>query len=206
MRKSFRRFVAACAAVAVCYGAAEFQKAYVFSKLRKEFPDYVAAFEAKYGEFDKKPGLVFRRLTMNKYGRSDGRDVLINNSLLVHLYSFRAGEFADKSSTAKHELGHIVIYNIYTETKPPWLTMEGGRRITDTSQVRAANTIIEGSADYMSVQNGGKKTPALIRHYDFVKPVLDKAGVRNGVKKMLLDPPTEREMRHPQEYYEWIFR
>ena len=161
--------------------------------LNRRFPYYVAEFEKRYGPFGEHPQLAFEPLFKAEGKVSGDYRISLNKdpqfvTTILH-----------RESTIKHELGHLVVNEIARGVKPTWFYLENGRPMLTRDMFPQIDTIHEGCADYLSVQNGGEV--GNLYRFNFVRPILDELGVQDGIKKLLLDPPTQQELKDPESYY-----
>ena len=196
-----------------------------FDELARDFPVYVTQFEDEYGKFREKPKLVFGRLRSAEGGRVGGRSldgklyddstIFINDDLtsFTHYLLFESAQGAGYHRIIlKHELAHLVenqiIKNIYSQmdSSDKWLYINQGVIVAPKERKKQAIAICEGLAEYISLQQSGREIPSIFyeKHYNFVKPVIDKFGLKGGIKKMLFSPPTETELDNPHNYYKSI--
>jgi len=178
--------------------------------LREEFSEYVAKFESRYGKFEKSPRLLFGFLPFgtNAVALTDYSVVInvfpINYFLGKIAHALVYKEFHDDKLTVRHELGHLVFLQILNELNPNWLRAKGNMLDSERKMKRQHITISEGVAEYLAVQNERKihEWNVYDPYFNFVRPVLDGFGVRDGIKKLLLQPPTRQELKEPRTYYE----
>ena len=163
--------------------------------MNRHFPSYVAEFERRYGHFRNRPELVFEPLGPFTGGEVKDYMVILNTTPQFISMIFM------RRDTLRHELSHIVINEIVSEVNPDWLFLEDGNVMVQTGMALQGHVIMEGCADYLMNQNGGKSVsyPA---EYFFVKPILDRRGMRDGIEKLLQQPPTNEELKKPENYYQ----
>lgn len=157
--------------------------------LKRRFPSYVGEFERRYGPFSNHPELVFEPLGLG-LGKVVGDYRIALNSKPPFVTMVLGRE-----DTIKHKLGHLVFLEIARQVNPSWFDFENGQLYVNKDMLPQGITIHEGCADYLSVQNGAKGGPG------FVNPVLNKLGVKDGITKLLLDPPTKEELKDAKSYY-----
>lgn len=175
-------------------------KEYKFERLKRDFPTYVAGFERQYGTFDVKPGLDFQELPPGELGvvtgKMSGNKVIIDSSTKSYLLGRR------KEDVVKHELGHHVAEKIVREVNADWVHFEGDKIVVRDGMEFEAYIVWQGFAEYIAIENGAMLSKSQYVPYVFVKPVLDALGVKNGIKKIILEPPTQEDIYYPLAYYE----
>ncbi len=188
--------------VAAVYRAVQDTKNQKLETVRKEFPSYVKQFEARYGHFETPPKLVFKWLyEINTAGKVVGNDIVLGDSLFQYMVSDPL--LRNKEYVTKHELAHLVVDKVIKEVKPNWIRFKkDGTRKVDMSMKNRATAIAEGCADYIADENLHLDGHVYNNYYNFVKPVLNKLGWHEGIKRLFSCPPTEAELNDRMLYYE----
>ena len=194
--------ILASTSIASIYGI----ETYLSSKSRElesSFPTYVERFEKKYGPFNVKPSLKFGHITTERLviARADPNGVVtVNNDPLLYLMNCTLFG-CSKEDIIPHELGHLFMNKMIEKFNPNWITI-GDKGIRVSIEMRdMIKTIGEGVAEYIGNNNGGYLKNNYSNYYSFVKPVLDNFGLEEGIKRLLLEPPTYFELKNPVVYY-----
>lgn len=168
-------------------------------EVNAEFVAYAGEFERGYGPFEKEIELTFQSLPPRVAGR-----VINDHTIALNAKGLYDSSLTERRSTLKHELAHVVIDKIIREVNPRWINFQNGGVYVNRGMGEIYKTISEGGADYLTVQNGGRNTENYLTYYHFIKPILDGLGAQNGIRKLLLEPPTTAELKDPLSYYKRI--
>lgn len=174
---------------------------YRLRRLHRNFPHYVAQFESRYGKFEEQPTLEFRSGIVGQAQVIGDHAIALNDSMInagIGLFVF-TGSYLD--NIIKHEIAHLVVNRLVNNANPYWVYIENGVGWMDKSKVGIFDVLNEGSAEYLAIEMGRRK-PAYLRESNFVKPVIDKLGKREGIKRLFLEPPSPEELKEPKFYYD----
>ena len=172
-----------------------------FEAQRQKFEQHVRGYEQAYGQFHTKPKLVFMWLPRYHLGSAGCQGIVIvkDNPLSAKPIEFKNYSIDDIVS---HELGHQVTFDILKEANSGFMKcLPNGTIEYDKSMKNQMHTILEGSAEYITIRRGSKAATAYSDYLKFVSPVLYKLGIREGFKLMLVNPPTDDELKNPSAYY-----
>ncbi|MFH1510389.1 MAG: hypothetical protein ABIF10_01755 [Candidatus Woesearchaeota archaeon] len=165
----------------------------VLRNVQARFPEYIARIEQDYGPLGVKPRIVLKAMDRNTVARTENLETIAVNT---SMYAFISGR--DVNKTVNHELAHLKFLQIADSLGvKTYVVKDNIFRYVGGQAVWAVS---EGFADYVSHQQ-----KELFMSYpdcfDLVRPVLDRYGTIDGLKKMLLNLPTDQELKDFSSYH-----
>jgi hypothetical protein len=174
---------------------------YSLRRVEKNFPTIVQDLERTYGRLPIQPTLERQKMEWYIGGQAQKNAVIgINKSVsagFLTLYVIGARE-----DLVQHEVAHLVVRKMLIGATSRWLVNEGDKlHGRDVTWWRQEGVVLEGGAEYIARKQGSKGNTEYESEYQFIKPLIERNGLKETLWMMAADPPTNEEIDRPEIYY-----